>query len=390
VRNPYAPGAGTRPPVLAGRDQELAAFEVVLRRALQGRARKSAICVGLRGTGKTVLLAEFGRMASSLGFAVQQIELADGTHLRRNLAVVARSAALDLSATRRAGDRVRRVLGVVKGFTLPLPDGGSLSVDLDLDPVRGPADSGDLAHDVAGLLRELGEAAAEHGTGILLAFDELHVADRTDLAALITGMHRVHQLDLPIVLAGAGLPSLPGLLGEARTYAERMFTFPDIGPLDREEATEALVAPARAEGVSWTNPALTRVRSLAHGYPYFLQEFAKHAWDAAEHDVITKADVDRAEMAATAELDRSFFRVRMDRLDDDRRAYLRAMAALGPGTHHVADVAAALDATAADPTGARAALVRRGLVWMPREDEVAFTVPLFDDYVRRSSQHPDL
>ena len=280
VRNPYSPGAGTRPPALVGRDREIEAMDTTLQRLLLGRDGRSQMLTGLRGVGKTVLLNEFEQLAGARGYFHEHIEVTEDGALAPRLVPAFRKILLLMDAKRRVGDRARRALGVLKAFSLRLPDGPELHVEVDA--VYGPADSGDLAADLAGLFVELGEVARDHDTGVLLTVDELHYVDFATLSALVVGLHRAAQLRLPITIAGAGLPSLATLTGEAKSYAERMFTFPEIGSLSDDEALEALETPAHDEGVAWEDGALAVVLERTRGYPYFLQEFGKAAWDVAD------------------------------------------------------------------------------------------------------------
>lgn len=339
------------------------------------------VLTGLRGVGKTVLLNEFGRLAEGHGYLHEPVELSDGDAIARVIARLARTALYRLSATRRTADRARRALGVLKAFTVSLPDGASIS--LDLDPIHGPADSGDLGRDLGAVFRELGETGRAHGAGILFTFDEMQYLREPELSALIVGLHRMHQLNLPFVVAGAGLPSMPGLAGEARSYAERLFSFPIIGSLDEQAAVAAIVDPAKEEGVAWDRAAVDRILELSLCYPYFIQEFAKQSWDAAAGSPIGLDDVMAAEPAAHSELDGSFFRTRFDRISDGERAYLRAMADLGVGPHQSGAVAARLGRRTNQIGPTRERLIRRGLVYSPRYGEVTFTVPLFDQFLRR-------
>ena len=262
VRNPYSPGAGTRPPALVGRDRELDAMDVALQRLLLGRDGRSQLLTGLRGVGKTVMLNEFEQCAWGRGYFHEHIEVGEDGKLAPRLASGFRRVLLSMDAKRRIGERIVRALGVLKAFSLKLPDGPELTIDVDA--VAGPADSGDLGTDLAGLFVELGEVARDHGTGVLLTIDELHYVAQPTLEALVMGLHRASQLRLPITIAGAGLPSLSTLTGEAKSYAERMFTFPSIGSLAGDAAREALVVPAADEGVAWEERA---ARTCARGHP---------------------------------------------------------------------------------------------------------------------------
>ena len=271
---------------------------------------------------------------------------------------------------------------MLKAFSLQIPDGPGVHIDVDL--VSGPADSGDLATDLAGLFVELGEVARDHDTGVFLTIDELHYVDDETLSALVVGLHRAAQVGLPITIAGAGLPMLATLTGEAKSYAERMFTFPQIGSLSDADALEALETPARDEGVAWDKRSLSRLVEVTEGYPYFLQEFGKQAWDVAEGPrQITLDEVERSIPLAVAELDDGFFRVRVGRTNDGERLYLRAMAELGPGPVRSSDVAALLGKKTSALATTRDALIKRALCYSPRWGEIDFTVPMFDDFMKR-------
>jgi hypothetical protein len=287
-----------------------------------------------------------------------------------------------MEAKRRIGARVTRALGVLKAFSLRLPDG--VEVRIEAEPVPGPADTGDLATDLAGLFVEVGEIARDHSTGVLLTLDELHYVDLQTFTALVVGLHRATQLRLPVVVAGAGLPSLATLTGDAKTYAERMFTFPRIGSLSMDLAIEALAAPASDEGVAWDDDALELVLQVTECFPYFLQEFGNAAWDVAEGpDRITRDEVERSLPLAQAELDDGFFRVRASRASDGERLYLRAMAQLGRGAVRTGAVAELLGTTTQTLAPVRDALIKRAVCYAPRRGEIEFTVPLFGDYMKR-------
>jgi len=350
-----------------------------------GRPAKSQMLTGLRGVGKTVLLREFGRISRRHGWTHEQLEATEDLVFVEAMALLVRKALLRLSAGRRASDRARRALGVLRAFRIrwQLPEGGEF--DVGFDPVAGTADSGMLDVDLAALFLELGEVAAEGGSGALFTIDEVQYLSRENLAALIVGLHRVSQEQLPVIVAGGGLPSLPGLAGEAKSYAERLFDFRVIDSLAPEESAMALRQPAEAEGVLWEPAAVDRVLELTAGYPYFLQEFGKQAWDVASGpDVIASADVDAAVPIALVELDAGFFRVRVDRTTETERAYLRAMASLGPGPSGSGDVAACLGKSTTQVGPTRDSLIKRGLCYSPRWGQIAFTVPMFDQYIRRS------
>lgn len=379
VRNPYSPGAGVPPPALVGRTRQLDDADVALRRRLAGRHAKSMMLTGLRGVGKTVLLVEFGRRAEALGYVHEHFEADENTDLPATLAASLRRGLLRLSAAHRRSDFLRRALGVLRAFTMHWAPGAGFS--LEVAPVPGPADSGDLAVDLAGLLREIGEAAQSHGTGVFLTIDEIQYLERRQFRTLIMGLHRTAQLSLPVMVAGAGLPSLVALVGEAKTYAERMFDFPTIGSLAPDDAGEALIAPAHAQGVAWDEDAAQLVVVRTAGYPYFLQEFAKQAWDAAPGPERIRRDDVLASLEVTlAELDSGFFRVRTTEAE---RTYLHAMASLGPGLCRTGAVAAAVGRTTAQLGPVRDALIKHGLCYAPRWGQIAFTVPMFGDFLER-------
>ncbi|HEY7135385.1 MAG TPA: ATP-binding protein [Acidimicrobiia bacterium] len=381
VRNPYSPGAGTRPPALVGRDHEIDAMDVALQRLLLGRDGRSQMLTGLRGVGKTVLLNEFEQLGDARGYFHEHIEVAEDGMLAPALVAAFRRILLAMDAKRRIGERIVTALGILKAFSLRMP---GVELNIDVDAIHGPADSGDLASDLAALFVELGEVARDHHTGVLLTIDELHYVDIATFSALVVGLHRASQLRLPITIAGAGLPSLASLTGDAKTYAERMFMFPKVGSLAEDLAAEALATPARDEGVRFDDDALARVLAVTRCYPYFLQEFAKAAWDVADGpDAILLDDVERSLPLAVAELDDGFFRVRTGRTSDGERLYLRAMAELGPGPVKSADVAALLGKRTNALAPTRDTLIRRAICFSPRWGEIDFTVPMFDEFMKR-------
>ena len=384
IANPYSPGAGQSPPALVGRDDQLEAFDVAVQRLALGRPDRSQMLTGLRGVGKTVLLREFRDIAARHGWACRSIE-ADEDHIFvHQIAAAVQDAVLDLTPSRRIPQAAARVLGVLKSFQVSwsLPDSGSIT--LGVDPVGGRGDSGILQRDLADLLREVALHARDRGKGVVLTIDEIQHLPKEHLRPLIIGLHEISQLTLPLLVAGAGLPSLLGLLGEARTYAERLFGFAEIDSLTPSSSARALRDPAETEGVAWADEAIDEVLTLTKGYPYFLQEFGKQAWRLAEGpDLITRRDVLDAAPVAQAELNAGFFRVRMDRATDAQRAYLAAMAAMGPGPHRSGRVAKALGKRSTQVGPVRQSLIKRGLCYSPRHDVIAFTVPMFDDFILR-------
>lgn len=384
VRNPFAPGAGTPPPELAGRDDLRKQVHVALERSRRGLPAKSVLLVGLRGVGKTVLLDRMRSDAEAIGIQTVRIEAPEGRSLPALLAPELRQALLRLSRNEHAKDLARRALRGLAGFAKALKlKYDDIEVGLDLEPEPGLADNGDLEHDLQALLEAVGEAASKAGTALVLFIDELQYVEEEQLAALITALHRTAQRSLPVVLVGAGLPQLRGRMGRAKSYAERLFDFPEIGPLPPADARDAIVKPARGQGVDISDAAVARIVSCTHGYPYFLQEWGKHAWDVAERSPIADDDVVIASETTVAALDESFFRVRFDRLTPLEKKYLRAMAALGPGPHRSGDIADELQrkVTSLGPT--RNQLIAKGMVWSPNHGDTAFTVPLFDEFMRR-------
>ena len=379
--NPYRPGAGTRPPALLGRDAPIDAFGVAVRRAVSGMPGKSLMPIGLRGVGKTVLLNRFGEIALDAGMTTAFIEAPETGDFRTILAIRIRKVLLGLE---RSGARhpVLRALRVLKTFTLQLPDGSRLAIDVD--ELAGEADSGDLASDLTDLLVATGEAAKDRSAGLLLAIDEVQYLRPEELGALISAIHRTTQLSLPVVLVGAGLPQLPGLAGEAKSYAERLFDFPTIGSLSDGDAKGAIAIPAQERHADFTDDALDLIVAESHGYPYFLQEWGYHVWNNAAGTPITVDDVTSVRPVVVDQLDRNFFLVRADRLTPRERDYLRAMAELGPGPHRSGDVAAMLGVKVESVAPRRSQLISKGMIFSPAHGDTAFTVPLFDEYLRRT------
>jgi hypothetical protein len=382
--NPYTPNAGARPPLLAGRDEELAAFDLLLSRLARGRTQQSMIITGLRGVGKTVLLGEFRTMAEGHGWVAVEAEITRQTEFAQRMALLARRALLQIAPRARWRERARRAAGVLRSFTLTVSAEGSWTAGLDLDPVEGEADSGLLAEDLTDVLVNLGEAAREQETGVVFLLDEMQFLSREELEALIAALHRTVQRALPITLAGAGLPLIPRLAGEAKSYAERLFTFPVIGRLAEEEALRALVRPAEEASVGFEQQAALGIVSYAEGYPYFIQEYGRAAWDASPSPIIGVEVVEEVRALVDAKLDGGFFRVRAERAAPHELRYLRAMASLGPGPHRASAVAAALGTTSARLAPTRSRLIEKGLLYTPSYGLAAFTVPQFDRHLLRN------
>jgi len=384
IRNPYAPGAGARPPEFAGRDDLLRQVHVALARIRAGRPARSLLMVGLRGVGKTVLLDRMRDDAADAGIRTMRVEAPEDRSLPAMLAPELRVALLALSRTERARELATRALRGLSGFVRALRvQYGDIEVAMDVEPEPGLADNGDLQHDLQALIEAVGEAAGAADTALGLFVDELQYVAEDELAALITALHRAAQRSLPVVLVGAGLPQLRARMGKAKSYAERLFEFPEVGPLTSDAAEVALAKPARAEGVEYQPDALARIIEETQCYPYFLQEWGKHVWEAADDSPITKEDVGRGAATAVAALDASFFRVRFDRLTPAEKRYLRAMAELGAGPHRSGDIAEVLGKKVTSLGPLRAGLIYKGMIWSPSHGDTAFTVPLFDEFMQR-------
>lgn len=381
IQNPYTPGAGSRPPALAGRDDQIQAFRILLERVRLGRSEKSLLVTGLRGVGKTVLLNTFRDLAESAGFKTAETEVTHDTSFKQLMARLGRRVLIELNPLTKVKDKALQAARVLKAFTLKLPDGYEIGVDIDA--VRGKADSGNLSDDLSDLFLALGEAAREKKAGVVFLFDEIHFLERPDFEALIAALHYVTQRSLPVTVVGAGLPQLPKLAGEAKSYAERLFNFPSIDRLIAEDASEALVKPARDQGVEYENRATDSIIEYTEGYPYFLQEFGKHVWNLAPESPITMADVERARPSVQAQLDENFFRVRIGRTTAAERRYISAMASLGRGPYKSGDIAAKLGTDSPRVAPLRNQLITKGLVYSPSHGITDFTVPQFDDFVRR-------
>ena len=384
IANPYAPGAGTPPPELAGRDELREQVRVAVERLRRGSPSKSILMVGLRGVGKTVLLDRMRDDAEASGIHTLRIEAPEGRSLPALIAPELRVALLRLSRNEQAKALGERALRALAGFARALKvKFHDIEVGVDFDPEPGLADNGDLEHDLAALLETVGAAAQRAGTALVLFIDELQYVKEDELAALITGLHRTAQRKLPVGLVGAGLPQLRGRMGRAKSYAERLFDFPEIGALPPPAARQALVKPALDQGVEFAEDALEQILVETHCYPYFLQEWGKHAWQVAERSPITLKDVRNASAVALAALDASFFRVRFDRLTLAEKRYVRAMAELGPGPHRSGDVAEALGRKVTSLAPIRNQLIAKGMIYSPSHGDTAFTVPLFDEFLRR-------
>ena len=384
IKNPFSPGAGSPPPELAGRDVLREAVRVAIERTRAGKSARSLLMVGLRGVGKTVLLDRMRDDAEVSGVHTIRIEAPEDRSLPALLAPQLRIALLRLSKLAKAKDLAIRALRALAGFAKGLKVSYSdIEVGLDYEGEAGLADNGDLEHDLQELLESAGAAAKAADTALVIFIDELQYVPEAQLAALITAMHRCAQRRMPVLLVGAGLPQLRGRMGDAKSYAERLFEFPEIGPLSAEAAMLAIKKPIEAEGAAITADAIERILTSTRCYPYFLQEWGQRSWETAEISPIQSGDVDSATNTAVAALDESFFRVRFDRLTPQEKRYLRAMSELGSGPHRSGAIADCLKREVSSLGPVRSSLIVKGMVWSPSHGDTAFTVPLFDEFMRR-------
>lgn len=385
ITNPYNPGAGTPPPELAGRDELREKVRICIERLRIGNSAKSLILVGLRGVGKTVLLDRMRSDAEGTGIQTLRIEAPENKSLPAMLAPELRKALLRMSTIASAKEVSQRALralaGFAKGLKLKFAD---IEVGFDYEPEPGLADNGELESDLTALLVQTGEAAKAAGTVMVMFIDELQYVKEREFAALISALHRCAHLRLPITLVGAGLPQLLALAGEAKSYSERLFEYPQVDKLNTTAALDALRKPARQLGVDYTKEAALAIVEKTQGYPYFLQEWGKHTWDVATSSPITLDVVNTATQLTIAGLDESFFKVRLERTTPSERRYLRAMADLGPGPHRSGDIANQLLKTVSTQAPVRSSLIRKGIVWSPTHGDTAFTVPLFHEYLLRT------
>ncbi len=384
INNPFAPGAGTQPPELAGRDELRETIRIAIERVRRGLSTKSILMVGLRGVGKTVLLDRMREDAEGTGIQTLRIEAPEDRSLPAMLAPQLRQGLLRLAHNEKAKELAQRALRGLTGFAKALKlKYQDIEVGFDFPAEPGLADNGDLEHDLQALFETVGAAAKTAGTALVIFIDELQYVQEEELAALITALHRSAQRRLPVMLVGAGLPQLRGRMGRAKSYAERLFDFPEIGPLKPDAARIAITKPTADNDVTVNADALELIVTKTQCYPYFLQEWGKHAWDAAPASPISRQDVELASQSVIAALDESFFRVRFDRLTPAEKKYLRAMAELGAGPHRSGDISQQLarEVTALGPT--RNQLISKGMIWSPSHGDTAFTVPLFDQFMHR-------
>ena len=383
LRNPFSPGAGAPPPELAGRENILSKADLLLARVRSGRPGKSFIMVGLRGVGKTVLLNHIQNRAQAAGNRAVLTEAHEKKKLPELLAPALKKLIFSLDHMEGISAKAKRALAILKSFLSGLKVKVA-EVELSIDPVPGVADSGDLESDLPDLFEAVAEAALERKTSVVILIDELQYLTQEELSALIMAMHRIAQKNLPLSFIGAGLPIIPALAGESKSYAERLFEFPEIGPLSDQDARRAIKEPAQKEGVTFTPEALDEIIRMTKGYPYFLQEWGFQAWGLAKTSPIDVDVIKQATSDSIKTLDESFFRVRFDRLTPRERTYLRALAELGPGQHRSGDVAAVMKINVSQAAPIRNTLIQKGMIYSPSHGDIAFSVPLFDEFMRRA------
>jgi hypothetical protein len=385
IKNPFSPGAGAPPPELVGRDPLLEQARILLGRVRQKRPEKSLLLTGLRGVGKTVLLNEIERMAKKDAYHTILIEAHENKPLGELIFPALRTLLYELDRVAGVGDKVKRGLAVLRSFIgsikLTVDD---VALGLDIEPAKGTADSGDIEIDLPNLFIAIAEAAEEQQSAVAILIDEIQYLSQKELGALIMAMHKMQQKQLPLVLLAAGLPVLPGMAGESKSYAERLFNFPDIGALSESDAVKALRDPAKSVGVEFKDDALEEIYRLTHGYPYFLQEWGYQAWNMAVMSPITLTTIQDATSAVILRLDKNFFRVRFDRLTPSEKNFLRVMAQLEPENRRTADIAAALGVPVNGIGPVRSKLIKKGMIYSPAHGEMAFTVPLFDEFMIRA------
>jgi hypothetical protein len=386
VRNPYAPGAGQRPPELTGRDREIGQFEVVLERVARGRPERSMVLTGLRGVGKTVLLNTFRSMALQRLWGTGKIEARPDQSIRRPVAAALHMAVRELAPRHRAPDRIDDFLGVLKAFALrdPRAPKGATSMNLGIDvpATRGRADSGDLEVDLTELFSDASSVAADLGVGIALFVDEMQDIPAVDVSALCAACHELSQVGGPLIVVGAGLPHLPSVLSASKSYSERLFRYARIDRLDRDAADQALIAPAEREDVIFKQEALDALYAAADGYPYFVQAYGKVTWDVAASSPVTAADVAVAAPEAEGELAVGFFGSRYERATPAEREYMRAMAAIGDEPVPTSAVAEELGRKPSSLSPSRDGLIKKGLIYSSERGLIAFTVPHFGKFLR--------
>ncbi|MBI2410277.1 MAG: AAA family ATPase [Candidatus Kerfeldbacteria bacterium] len=383
-KNPFAPGAGTPPPALVGRTEILNNVQLALHRVKAGKPAKSLLLVGLRGVGKTVLLNKIEEIAIEDGYKTTLLEAPENKSLPSLLVPVLRQHLLSLDRGEKVNEQVKKALRVLKSFVNAIKlKHKDVEIQLDIDPELGTADSGDIETDLPQLLLAVAQAAYSRKISIALIIDEMQYINEVELSALIMAVHKINQKQLPFILIGAGLPQLVGLTGKSKSYAERLFDFPNVGPLTKEDAKIALQNPAKQEGVEFEDKALNDIIDITQGYPYFLQEWGYHTWNLATSSPISKKIVHDVEPIVTKKLDENFFRVRFDRLTPREKEYLRATAELGAGQHRSGDIAELMGIRVQSAAPLRSGLIHKGMIYSPSHGDTAFTVPLFEEYMKR-------
>jgi DNA-binding CsgD family transcriptional regulator len=387
--NPFSPGAGTPPPELTGREDIFNQALTALARIKKGRAEKSILLIGLRGVGKTVLLHKISQMAEAQGYKTVMIEAHENKSLPALLLPYLRKILFSLDNGAKVSAKVKRGLRVLKSFLGGLKVKiNELEFGLDIDAEKGSADSGDLEADLAEVFIALAEAAQDRNTAVAIIIDELQYLSEEELSSLIMAVHKISQKSLPLVVIGAGLPQLVGKAGRSKSYAERLFDYPVIGPLSHADAKKALQEPVLKEGESFTAEALEEMVRITECYPYFLQEWGYQAWNLAETSPITLEVIQRATIASIARLDQSFFRVRLDRLTPREKDYLRALAELGADPQRSGDIAEKLGVEVNRVAPLRNGLIKKGMIYSPAHGDTAFTVPLFEAFMKRTMPNP--
>lgn len=384
LHNPFSPGAGTPPPELAGRSIILNQALMTLARIKRGRPEKSMMLIGLRGTGKTVLLHQISELAEKENYQVAMIEAHEKKSLPALLLPELRRILFALDKGENLSNKVKKAFGILKSFVSSIKfTVNEIDFGIGIEAEKGTADSGDLETDLAQVFVALGEAAQERNTAIAVIVDELQYLSEQELSSLIMATHKISQKSLPVVLIGAGLPQLVGKAGRAKSYAERLFDYPELGPLTKDDAKQALQEPAKKEGVLFSEAALDEIIRVTEGYPYFLQEWGYHAWNLAEASPISLENAKQATIDSIQKLDQSFFRVRFDRLTPREKEYLRALAELGTIPQRSGNVAEKLGVDVQNAAPLRNNLIKKGMIYSPKHGDTAFTVPLFEGFMKR-------
>lgn len=388
VRNPYAPGAGIQPPAFVGRDKLLSEAIIDMQRVKNGRPVRGMMLLGLRGVGKTVLINRLKHEADALGFQTVKIEAPEGGMLARLLIPELRRVLFELDLVKASGQKLLRAMSALRNFgsAFKISIG---EIEIGMTPSPGIADTGNIEQDIPQLLIAVAEAALESQTAVAIFIDEVQYLSAKELAGVVVSCHEIAQRNLPLLFIGAGLPQIAALAGNAKSYAERLFSYPEVDKLSPDAAKQALEAPARVEDVLFEPDATEEILRITDRYPYFIQEWGAHVWNLAPSSPIRKIDVINANATIIAHLDANFFRVRFDRLTALQQKYLRAMAELGAGPHKTGDIALTLGVDAAATVATvRQQLIDKGMIWSQRHGETAFTVPLFDKFMKR--QMPNL